>query len=292
MRPFEGVYTPLITFFDARGAVDMKSQTKHVSNLVKAGVHGVIPMASMGEFTAMDRQERAKMAEAVVEEVSGRAQVVVGAGAPSTQQAVELSKDAEAAGADGVMVITPFYIRPDHAGIRRHYRAIRSAVDIPVMAYNLPFFTGVDLPTEVALDLARGGTIDGVKDSSGDLAKALHIISEMPKSFSFLTGADALLAAVVLHGGQGGVLGSSNVFPKKVVRLYDLARQGRVEETTSLQLELARFGRALKIGTFPAAAKYLVERVWGLKAYCRAPVGDLTPDERHHVDELVGPLLR
>ncbi|MFQ5552708.1 MAG: dihydrodipicolinate synthase family protein, partial [Thermoplasmata archaeon] len=170
MRPFEGVYTPLITFFDARGEVNMKAQIRHVTNLVKAGVDGVIPMASMGEFTAMDPKERAKVAETVVEEVSGRAQVVVGTGAPSTRQAAALSRDAEGAGADGVMVINPFYIRPDEAGIRRHYEAIRKAVDIPVMAYNLPFFTGVDIPAELILDLARDGTIDGLKDSSGDLS--------------------------------------------------------------------------------------------------------------------------
>jgi 4-hydroxy-tetrahydrodipicolinate synthase len=291
MRPFNGIYTPLLTFFDARGEVNMEGQIRHVSNLVKAGVDGVVPMASMGEFTAMDPKERAKVAEAVVEEVSGRAQVIVGTGAPSTRQAIELSRDAEKAGADGVMVINPFYIRPDEAGIRRHYEAIREAVDVPLMAYNLPFFTGVDIPTELLLDLARDGTIDGLKDSSGDLAKALHILSELPDSFSFLTGQDPLLASVVFHGGQGGVVGSSNVFPKKTVQLYDLARQGRTEEATKLQLDLSRFSRALKVGTYPAAAKYLVKRVWGAEMHSRPPVIDLTAEERLRVDEIVAPLL-
>ena len=231
------------------------------------------------------------MAEAIVEEVSGRAQVVVGTGAPSTRQAIELSRDAEKSGADSVMVIHPFYIRPDRVGIRRHYEAIREAVDIPVMAYNLPFFTGVDIPSELILDLARDGTIDGLKDSSGDLAKALHIISELPETVSFLTGSDPLLTAVVLHGGQGGVLGSSNVFPKKVVQLYDLIRAGRTEEATKLQLDLARFSRALKVGTYPAAAKYLVKRVWGTEAHSRPPVHPLTDEERQKVDEIMAPLL-
>ncbi len=291
MRPFEGIYTPLLTFFDAQGEVNMEAQVRHVTNLVKAGVDGVVPMASMGEFTAMDRKERAQVAEAIVEEVSGRAQVIVGAGAPSTRQAIHLARDAEGAGADGVMVIHPFYIRPDRVGIRSHYEAIRGAVDIPVMAYNLPFFTGIDIPSELILDLARDGIIDGLKDSSGDLAKALHIISELPDTVSFLTGSDALLTSVVLHGGQGGVLGSSNVIPKKVVELYDLVRQGRTEEATKLQLDLARFGRALEVGTYPAAAKYLVERVWGTEAHSRPPVHPLTEEERQRVDEIVAPLL-
>jgi 4-hydroxy-tetrahydrodipicolinate synthase len=189
------------------------------------------------------------------------------------------------------MVIHPFYIRPDRTGIRSHYEAIRGAVDIPVMAYNLPFFTGVDVPSELILDLARDGTIDGLKDSSGDLAKALHIISELPDTVSFLTGQDPLLAAVVMHGGQGGVVGSSNIFPKKTVELYDLARQGRTEEATKLQLDLARFSRALKIGTYPAAAKYLLKRVWGTEAHSRPPVRPLTEEERREVDEIVAPLL-
>ncbi|MFQ5986173.1 MAG: dihydrodipicolinate synthase family protein, partial [Thermoplasmata archaeon] len=165
------------------------------------------------------------------------------------------------------------------------------AVDIPVMAYNLPFFTGVDIPAELILDLARDGTIDGLKDSSGDLSKALHIIAELPETVSFLTGTDPLLASVVIHGGQGGVVGSSNVFPKKVVQLYDLARQGRTKEAVRLQLDLARFSRALKVGTYPAAAKYLVERVWGTEAHSRPPVSDLTAKERQRVDEIVAPLL-
>lgn len=292
MRPFTGVYTPLITFFDKRGDVDVVSQQRHVTNLVKAGVHGLIPMATMGEFTSMEREERRKVAEAVIEETSGQAKVVVGASAPSTRQAVELARDAEQAGADAVMVVTPFYIRPDLEGLRQHYEAVSKAVEIPVMAYNLPSFTGVDIPADLVLELARDGVIKGLKESGGDLAKALYIIRNMPEDFSFMTGSDALFTAVVLHGGQGGVIGSSNVFPAEDVRLYDLLQRGRVEEAVELQMKLALFTEALAVGPFPAAVKFLVEKVWGLKAYSRPPVRELNQAEKRLVLKIMEPLLR
>ncbi len=292
MRIFQGVYTPLITFFDSQGHVDVENQQRHVANLVQAGVHGLVPLASMGEFTSMDRAERAKLAEAVIEEASGRAKVVVGTGAPSTHQAVELSKDAESAGADGVMVVTPFYIKPDRRGLRNHYESVRRAVDIPIMAYSLPSFTGVDLPADLVLELAQKGTVQGLKDSSGDLTRALQIIADMPQRFSFLTGSDPLLASVIIHGGQGGVVGSSNVYPAWAVELYSLLEKGKVNQAVELQLKLSRFTRALRIGTFPAAAKFLVEEVWGLKAHSRPPVMELTGREKKEILDIVKPLQR
>ncbi len=291
MPAFEGVYTPLITFFDEQGEVDVAGQQRHVGNLVKAGVHGLVPMASMGEFTSMDREERRVVAEAVIEEASGRAKVVVGAGAPSTGEAVDLALDAEGAGADGVMVVTPFYIRPDASGLRRHYQAIRKAVEIPVMAYNLPSFTGVELPVHLVLELAREEVIHGLKDSSGDLTQAVEIVTDMPEEFSFLTGQDPLLASVLLLGGQGGVVGSTNAFPRLAVGLYRLVEQGNVPEAMEIQRQLIRFTQALRVGAFPAAAKHLVDRAWGLKAYPRPPVAPLTEEEMKRVDALVRPLL-
>lgn len=291
MRTFEGVYTPLITFFDAQGNLDIRSQTRHVANLVNAGVNGLVPMASMGEFTSMEREERRAVAEAVIEEASGKAKVIVGTGAPSTRRAVELSRDAEAAGADGAMVVTPFYLRPSVEGLEAHYSALRKAIDIPIMAYNLPSFTGVELPVELTLRLAEGEVIQGLKDSSGDMTRAIQIINDMPESFSFLTGSDPLLTSVLLHGGQGGVVGSTNAFPSHAVRIFELIGKERVKEAIQLQKQLARFTQAIRIGTFPSAVKYMVEEVWGLKAYSRLPVQELTPIEKEAIFVIVSPLM-
>lgn len=291
MRPFVGIYVPLLTFFDAQGEVDLEAQRRHVARLVQAGVHGVVPMATMGEFAALDREERRTIAEAVLQEVQGRAKVVVGASAPSTREAVALARDAEALGADGVMALTPFFIRPSAEAIRRHYEALRKAVDLPLIAYNLPGFTGVEIPVDLVHELAREGTIQGIKDSSGDLARALWTLAELPEDFSFLTGADPLLTAVLLHGGQGGMVGSANVVPEKAVRLYRLVQEHRLEEARGLQFQLASFSRALRVGTFPAAAKYLVERVSGLRGHGRLPVVELTKEEKRQVDEIAKSLL-
>ncbi len=291
MRVFEGVFVPLITFFDEEGNVDIQSQQRHVANLLNAGVHGLVPMASMGEFNAMERHERRDVAVAVIEEASGRAKVVVGTGAPSTRQAVMLSKDAEAAGADGVMVVTPFYGKPGPDALRRHYEAIREAVEIPIVAYTLPSFTGVDLPANQVLELAEAETIQALKDSSGDLARALEVIDAMPENFSYLTGSDPLFSAVVIHGGQGGIIGSSNVFPDAGVGLFNLLRRERLKEAIELQMKLARFAQASRVGTYPAAAKYLVGRVWDLHSTCRPPAVELTEEEKETVSQIIMPLL-
>lgn len=291
MATFEGVFTPLVTFFGEDGELDLESQRRHATFLVNAGVRGLVPMASMGEFTALDRDEKRQVTEAVIGEVSGRAQIVVHAGAPSTRQAVILAKDAEAAGADGIMAITPFYLKPNLDGLRRHYESLRAAVEIPIMAYCLPAYTGVSLPVPLILDLAREGTIQGLKDSTGDLSQALEILADRPEGFSMLTGADPLLASVLLLGGQGGVVGSTNAFPHLAVGIYRLLREGRVQEAMEIQGQLIRFTQAAQIGTFPAAPKYMVEQAWGLQTQARPPVEPLTKGERRKVDELIAPLF-
>lgn len=291
MARLEGVFCPTVTFYDAHGRIDVPAFQTHLRNLVAAGLDGVFPLGTMGEFTLLSDAERRTLAEAAVEAVDGRGKLLIGTGSPSTEAAVGLSRHAEEVGADAVVVITPFYLRPNREGLRRHYEAVREAVGIPVFAYNLPSFTGYSLENDLVVELARDGVLRGLKDSEGNLSKDLALLPDLPKDFTLLTGADPIFLGLTLQGGAGGILGTSNFFPKTVHEMYRRARDGDVRRAAEIQAGVARLSEAIRTGPFPAATKRIVSRVWGLPAHLRLPVTGLSPDEAARVDRILKPFL-
>ena len=291
MSRLEGIVCPPITFFNRKGAVDEASFRRHLRNLVDRGLHGVFPNGTMGEFTLLTAEERRHLAEAAVDAVGDDATVFVGTGSMRTDEAVELSRHAQDIGADAVVVVTPFYLRPTPDGLRRHFNAVHRAVSIPILAYNLPSFTGYSIAPDLVADLAEEGIIQGMKDSSGDLPANLRILARVPKDFVFFTGADPLCLAVLAEGAAGGVLGTSNFFPAKIVDLYTRARKGDLADAGAIQAGVSRLSEAIGTGPFPAATKYIVDRVWGLKSSLRLPVTGLSAPERTKVDRLLKPFL-
>ena len=291
MSRLEGIVCPTITFFDRKGAVDEEAFKTHLRALVDRGLHGVFPNGTMAEFTLLRNEERRRLAEAAVDAVGDDAIVFVGTGSPRTDETVELSRHAQDIGADAVVVVTPFYLRPNADGLRRHFDAVHRAVGLPVLAYNLPSFTGYSIDPELVGELADEGILQGMKDSSGDLPANLRILARVPKDFIFFTGADPLCLAVLAEGAAGGVLGSSNFFPAKLVELYDRARKGDLAAAATIQAGVSRLSEAIGTGPFPAATKYIVERVWGLRSSLRLPVTPLSAEEKRRVDGLLKPFL-
>ncbi len=291
MPRLEGILCPAVTFFDARGEIDLEAFKRHLANLVERGLHGVAPIGTMGEFTLLDEDERRWLAEAAVEAVGDRGLVLIGTGSPRTDRAVDFSRHAEDVGAHGVYAITPFYLKPNRDGLRRHYEALHRAVGIPVFAYNLPSFTGYSMDNGLIVELAEEGILQGLKDSEGDLAKDIQLLTELPRDFALFTGADPLCLAVLAQGAAGGILGTSNLFPATLAELYKLARAGDVSRAAEIQAGVSRLSQAIQMGPFPAAIKYMVERVWGLRSSLRLPVTELSSDERKRVDALLEPLL-
>jgi 4-hydroxy-tetrahydrodipicolinate synthase len=287
---FEGVFTPIPTFFDGEELNDEKLAT-HINRLIENGVNGLVPLGTLGEFSSLTIKERKHVAEVVVSEVSGRAQVIVGTGATTTSAAIELAAHAEDIGADGVLVITPYFLKTDTEGLIKHYETLHEHIDLPIVAYNLPQFTGVELPDDVITHLADEGVISGLKDTSGNLAKILTIINNTGSDFSVLTGADALFTSTVLHGGAGGIIGSSNIFPEKTVQMYRAVKKGNIEAAVKLQMEILPIINLIGLGTFPAAVKYMIERVSGIASNVRAPLRDLNIEEKQTIDRILDPLI-
>ena len=291
MARLEGVFCPTVTFFDAQGGLDVATFEEHLHHLMDAGLQGVVPLGTMGEFTLLTDAERRTLAEASVHAVGGKGKVIVGTGSPSTDTAVALSLHAQDVGADAVVVVTPFYMKPNRDGLRRHYEALHRAVGIPVLAYNLPSFAGYSLDNEVVVELAREGVLQGLKDTEGNLAKDLALVAELPKDFTLLTGADPIFLGLTLQGGSGGILGTSNFFPATVEEMYRSVREGNVKRAAEIQAGVARLSEAIGTGAFPAATKYIVEKVWGHPAHLRLPVTPLSEAERSRVDAILKEFL-
>ncbi len=291
MPRLEGVFCPTVTFYDEKGGLDVKTFETHLHRLIDAGLQGVVPLGTMGEFTLLTDAERRTLTEAAVVAVGGRGKVLAGTGSPSTDGAVALSRHAEDVGADAVVVVTPFYLKPNRDGLVRHYGALHRAVDIPLLAYNLPSFTGYSLDNDVVLELAAEGILQGLKDTEGNVAKDLALLADLPKDFSLLTGADPTFLGITLEGGSGGILGTSNFFPATIEEMYRAVRGGDLHRAAGIQAGVARLSEAIGTGAFPAATKYIVEKVWGHPAHLRLPVTPLSEEERSRVDGILKEFL-
>lgn len=219
---FTGILAAVVTPLTADGAdVDADRVERQVEHIVSGGVHGLVPGGSTGEFTALTLAERKQVIELYVAAAAGRVPVVAGTGALSTAETVELSRHAEQAGAEGVMVVPPFYDAPSWEELLAYYGAVCAAVDIPVMYYNIPAATGVDLSADRLAELARKTGVTSFKDTGGDLPKFTAVQQEHAQDITPLNGMDTLTFAALAGGGQAAVWGTASVIPQLCAQLYD-----------------------------------------------------------------------
>ncbi len=216
----KGVIPPTITAFNGNESVDYDRTAAHARFVIDRGVHGVFPLGTNGEFALLTQSERDRVIETVVKEVNGDVPVIAGVGAPSTYQTVSHAEHAEAVGADGIVVVTPYYYPLDETGAIDHYRRIADAVSIPIYVYNIPDRTGNRLTQSTFAELAAIDNIVGLKDSSKDVPWLVQAVDAHPK-LTFLSGSDSLLYTGLVVGCSGMVSAVANVFPELVVELYE-----------------------------------------------------------------------
>ncbi|MEJ1157287.1 4-hydroxy-tetrahydrodipicolinate synthase [Prosthecomicrobium sp. N25] len=236
MKPFRGTYTVMVTPFDAAGAVDIDALRRFVDWQIAEGIHGLIPLGSTGEFLSLSNDEIAAVVETTVKTAAGRVPVIVGTGAEDTREVVRKSREAEALGADGVMIIPPFYCTPSEDELFHHYKTVAAAIDIPIMVYNNPAVTNVDLTPRI---LARISEIDGcdyVKESTLEVTRVRDIIRLCGDRMTVFGGVLGFESFV--EGARGWVAVASNVAPKPMARLFELvADEGRIAEAHALYLQ-------------------------------------------------------
>jgi 4-hydroxy-tetrahydrodipicolinate synthase len=228
-----------------------------------------------------------KVVEVVVEETRGRVPIYVGTGSITTREAVALTKMAEAAGADAVSVITPFFIRPNESELLEFYTAIAKATRLPVLLYNNPGRTGVNLSTDFVVRASKVENIVGIKDSSGDLTLTAEYIRRTSEKFSVLAGRDTLIYGTLCYGGKGAIAACANVAPKLIVEIYEAFMVGDMKRALSAQFRLAPLRLAFDLGTFPVVIKEALN-LMGIDAGVGVPpVGGMDPKAKADLKEVL-----
>ncbi|WP_435360971.1 dihydrodipicolinate synthase family protein [Haloarchaeobius sp. DFWS5] len=249
-----GVVPPTVTAFNEDESVDYEQTAAHARYVVDRGAHGVFPLGTNGEFPLLDGHERDDIVEAVVDEVGGEVPVIAGVGSPSTKRTVDRAEAAERAGADGLVVVTPYYFPVDHEAALRHYRRVCNAVDLPVYVYHIPSKTGNSLSLDTVDDLAEIPNLAGIKDSSKDVPWLGQAIDAHPE-LTFMAGSDSLLFPGLEVGCAGLVSAVANVFPELVVDLFEAYDAGDEARARELQSEVYDVRDALKRGPYMAGVK-------------------------------------
>lgn len=287
---FTGTGTALVTPFCERG-IDYEAMGELIKRQVEGGVDFLVVLGTTGEAPSISRQERRKLIEFVIRAVSGAVPVVIGTGGNDTASAVELCTEAGLLGANGALVVTPYYNKPTQEGLFRHYEAIVREASLPVIAYNVPGRTGVNLLPETVERLAGLEGMAGVKEASGNLGQVDEIIArvrELRPDFRVLSGNDDQTFHIVNSGGHGVISVLSNVAPKETSQMVSLAMEGRVASARDEHLRLLPLIRSLFAETNPIPVKYAMSRLGLCESRMRLPLVEASPECMKRVDaELV-----
>ena len=250
-KQFAGIVPPVCTPFTEDSEIDVPSLERLLRILLDAGVHGIFALGSTSETALLSDAERQRVIEVTVRCVGGAVPVIAGVIDTSTATVLDHAKRAERAGVDGLVVTCPFYVRPGAQEIAAHYRLVRSAIDLPIVAYDIPYAVQTKLPREVVVELAAEGAIAGIKDSSGDEANFRQLVMETNDigTFSRLTGSELLVDTALLYGADGCVPGMGNVDPAGYVRVYNLVRTGKIDEARAEQERLIRLFSIVRAAT-------------------------------------------
>ena len=276
---FQGVLTALITPF-LNGEVDERALSEYVEWQIDSGVDGVVPCGSSGESATMSHAEHKRVVELVVEVAAGRVPVVAGTGSNNTKEAIQLTQHAKDAGADGALLISPYYNKPTQEGIIAHYEAVANETQFPLMIYNIAGRTASNIEPATIARMATHEHIVGVKEASGDLDQVAHIIAGCPEDFSVLSGDDALVLPMLALGGRGVICTTSNIAPSQMVELVRAHRSGDEERARTLHYQLLPLFDALFCETNPIPVKAAVALMGKIGSEIRLPLTPLTDANR------------
>ncbi|WP_224332300.1 4-hydroxy-tetrahydrodipicolinate synthase [Haloprofundus halobius] len=286
---FRGVYPAMTTPFTSEGRIDFEQLQTDARRLEAAGVAGLVPVGSTGESATLDHDEHVEVVEAVVDAVD--IPVIAGSGSNSTREALELSRRSADAGADALLLISPYYNKPEPAGMIEHYRTIADEVDVPQIVYNVPSRTGRNMTVGTVAELASHENIAGYKAASGDLNQISEIVERTrDEAFSVLSGDDGLTLPVLSVGGTGTISVVANVEPERTVELASAALDGDYARAREIHHELGPLVRQLFVETNPIPVKEaMAMRGYG-PADLRAPLTRLSEQHRDRLRELLDDL--
>jgi 4-hydroxy-tetrahydrodipicolinate synthase len=257
---FEGVLPAVVTPFlpDSQQSLDLEGLRSNISALLAAGVHGIVPTGSTGESATLSFEEHERVVEVAVEAAGGKVPVLAGTGSNNTAEALRFTKAAKEIGADGALLISPYYNKPNRAGLVQHFTRLAD-LDIPTVLYNVPGRTGQNLPPDLVIELAAHPNIVGIKEASGNVAQVSQIIEgTLDEEFAVISGDDNLTLPILALGGAGVISVAANVEPARMVRMYEAFTGGDWNTALELHYELSPLFRALFIDTNPIPVKKAV----------------------------------
>jgi len=252
---FSGSLTALITPFK-NGEVDAKAFQEFVEWQISEGSHGLVPCGTTGESPTLSHDEHKRVVELCIETAAGRVPVIAGAGSNSTAEAMSLAQHAKEAGADGILVVSPYYNKPSQEGLFRHFEAVNNAADIPMIVYNIPPRSIVDITPQTMARIAKLSNVVGVKDATMDLARPLVEKNLIGKDRCMLSGEDGTAVPYLAQGGVGCISVTANVAPKLCSMMHEAWQQGAMERVTQLNDSLIPLHLAMFQEPSPAGAKY------------------------------------
>jgi len=276
---FSGSYTALVTPF-RNGEVDEAAFRKLVDWQITEGTHGLVPVGTTGESPTLSHDEHKRVVEACIKEAKGRVPVIAGAGSNNTIEAVDFARHAEKAGADAVLVVTPYYNKPGQEGLYQHYKAINDAIGIPIFIYNIPPRSVIDMSVDTMKRLYELKNIAGVKDATANLARVSLQREAMGPDFIQLSGEDATALGFMAHGGHGCISVSSNVAPRLCAEFQTACLKGDYASALKIQDRLMPLHTALFIETNPSGPKFALSQLGMIGEDVRLPMVPLTAPTR------------
>ncbi len=284
---FRGIITANATPFNADQSVDEGALRGLINWYIDSGVHGISVAGSQGEFFALSQQERLRLIEVAAEEINGRVPLYAGTGGASTREAVELTRAASSNGVDVALVITPYFISPSVDELLEHFTRVAAATELPILLYNNPPRTGVNVSPECYARCSAIENVIGIKDSSGDVTQLSEYLRLAGRDTLLFAGRDTLLLATITIGGVGAISPAANVFPRLMIRLYEAAIKGDLAEAYRLGDILAPLRIAWSLGSFPVVIKEAMTLVGHSAGPARAPIAALPADKREQLRAIV-----
>ena len=283
---FEGLLPALITPFKEDGELDEEGFRGNIEFFCDAGVHGIVPCGTTGESATLSFEEHKTVVEVAVD--SSKVPVVAGTGSNNTREAVELTRHAQDAGASAALLITPYYNRPNDRGMMAHFRAVAEGSDIPLILYNVPSRTGINLKPELVAELARIENVAGIKEASGNLSQVSKIIElTRDEDFVVLSGDDALILPIMALGGRGVISVAADVAPRKMVAMVEAMLKGDLETARKIHYSLSPLVDALFLETNPIPVKAATRMIGLAAGPLRLPLAPISEKNEKRLREVV-----
>jgi 4-hydroxy-tetrahydrodipicolinate synthase len=274
---FKGSMVAIITPFNSKGKFDEEKYRELIEFQIENGTDVIVPCGTTGESATLDYKEHDRVIKACIKQVNKRVPVLAGTGSNSTDEAIELSLHAKKMGADGVLLVSPYYNKPSQEGLYLHYKAIAESVDLPQVLYNVPGRTGMNMAAETTIRLAEFPNIAAIKEASGSVTQASEILAKAGDKIDVLSGDDFLTLPLMVCGAKGVISVTANIMPAEVKAMVTAANEGRWEDARRMHLEMLDIHNAMFIESNPVPVKTAVSLMGKCEPDVRLPLAPLMP---------------